>query len=226
MALRVCLMSTPNDKNLFKEIYVEFKYYNGFAVSQKQKSIESLHKVFLANHRENKILEISTKSSESTGIKASAFNLRFLNTADGNQYPLENIFQSSKVFENGGPFKDLLLVHPRDAKRDERLKTSGKLRCFNLNNSIWELKPKTAFYDWIYISALNNNIELSREILSYDVFTDIEFNHEKSINCQARAAAIYVSLVKKNILDKALHDKDFFISTYKNTSNQISMFDN
>ena len=28
-------------------------------------------------------------------------------------------------------------------------------------------------------------------LLDFDIFTDIEFNHKKSINCQARTCALY-----------------------------------
>lgn len=63
-----------------------------------------------------KPLEISTKSEEPLGRKLSAFHLTL------NHYALENVFQSAKVFENGGPYLDLLNVAPREAKHDERLK--------------------------------------------------------------------------------------------------------
>ena len=49
------------------------------------------------------------------GVKLSAFNLKL------NGYTLENIFQSSKVFSNGGPYRDLMNVAPKEAKRDGRL---------------------------------------------------------------------------------------------------------
>jgi hypothetical protein len=46
--------------------------------------------------------------------------------------------------------------------------------------------------------------------MEYNAFTDIEFNPDKSINCQAEAAAIYVSLVNKNALKQALVSVDSF----------------
>ncbi len=196
MAKRICFISCPSDDPVFKEMEVEFKYYNGFAISQKQKSISAMHECVSLMDVDLKILEVSTKSINPLGVALSAFNLKFLDEVSGKEYPLENVFQSSKVFEHGGPYKDLLNVHPKEAKRDERLKTSGRLECFN-NNVIWELKPETMFYDWIYIRSLYRNEELSRKILEYNAFTDIEFNQEKSINCQARSAAIFVSLSKK-----------------------------
>lgn len=72
-----------------------FEWFSGFAVSQKQKSIESLHNAILKEDSTAKPLEISTKSKLEIGKKLSAFCLKL------NGYTLENIFQSAKVFEDG-----------------------------------------------------------------------------------------------------------------------------
>ena len=52
--------------------------------------------------------------------------------------------------------------------------------------------------------------KLSKQIIEYDAFTDIEFNPTRSINCQAQAAAIFVSLYRKGLLQEALLDIDSF----------------
>ena len=59
---------------------------------------------------------------------------------------------------------------------------------------------------YIYMNPLLENEELAQEVLSYDAFTDVEFNPNRSINCQAKAAAVYVSLCKAGLKDKI---KDF-----------------
>ena len=228
MAERLYFVSTPHSDIIFKEVLCEFTYYNGFAISQKQKSIGSLHENIKKIDDKLNILEVSTKSTEPLGVQLSAFNLKFFDKVKSKEYPLENIFQSSKVFEHGGPYRDLLSLHPKDAKRDDRLTTSGNLIYFNFNDIIWELNPKTMFYDWIYIKALSRNKQLSYDILKYDAFTDIEFNHKKSVNCQARAAAIFVSLSKLGIVEEFLNDKNKFKSIYeanKKENIQTSIFD-
>lgn len=228
MAKRICFISRPSEYPIYKEVEVEFEYFNGFAVSQKQKSINSMHKSISRMDKSLQVLEVSTKSLNATGIALSAFNLKFLDENTGKEYPLENIFQSSKVFEQGGPYRDLLNVHPKDAKRDERLKLSGNLICFNFNDTIWEKEPKTMFYDWIYIKSLYRNKSLSRKILEYNAFTDIEFNQEKSFNCQARSAAIFVSLSMLGKLEEVLSNKEEFKKIYSESSNesiQMSLFD-
>lgn len=154
-----------------------FEWFPGFSISQKQKSIESLHSAILEIDADARPLEISTKSKEMIGINLSAFNLRLDNDT------LENIFQSAKVFANGGPYLDLLHVPPKDAKRDERLHNSGNLIAFRYQNEDFPLIPKTVFYDFIYFSAVKNSFAADeiKEILSYNYFTDIEFNPTKSI---------------------------------------------
>ena len=110
-----------------------FEWFSGFAISQKQKSIESLHHAILKADADARPLEISTKSREAIGVNLSAFNLRL------NNYTLENIFQSAKVFANGGPYPDLLNVPPKAAKRDERLRNSGNIKAFRYQNEDFPL---------------------------------------------------------------------------------------
>jgi type I restriction enzyme M protein len=193
------------------EINTEFTFYSGFSASQKKKSIRSLQEAFLKVYPNNKVLEISSNSENSLGVQLSAFNLT-LKTKSNNRYSVEVAFQSSKVFQNGGPYKDILEMTPKEAKKDTRLKFSGGLVCFNFFGRIFTLNPVTYFYNWLYVNTLNTHPDLANELLIYDAFTDIAFNPEKSINCQARAAAVYVSLVRTGLLDQALKSKENFLS--------------
>lgn len=199
--------------NFYEENTCDFKFYTGFALSQKQKSVKSFHEEILKKYPNVKILEVSRRSENPIGVSLSAFNLQYYNT-DGKKYPVECVFQSSKVFSNGKQYVDLLNKTAREAKKDERLKTSGNLTKFSLNNEDWELEPKTYFYDYIYLSALNKNKKLCEQLMEFDVYTDIEFNHQKSFNCQARSVAIAVTLLKNNLLDKFLNDKNLFKTVY------------
>ena len=213
MAIRPVFVSIT-EPPYFKEVEVEFDYHNGFALIQKQASIRSLHQAFLKRNPDATVLEVSTKSENPLGARLSAFNLMFYSDVYNGSFHIENIFQSSKVFEFGGPYRDLLYVSPKDAKTDDRLKTSGRLLEFDYACEKWPLEPKTMFYDWININALKQNETLTNEIMSYDAFTDIEFNPKKSINCQARSAAMFVGLKKANQLDKALKTSAGMMTVY------------
>ena len=197
------------EEKVVQDIF-SFEWFPGFAISQKQKSIESLHHAILKADANARPLETSTKSKEALGIKLSAFNLRL------NDDTLENIFQSAKVFENGGPYLDLLDVSPKEAKRDERLHKSGSLKALRYQNEDFPLIPQTVFYDFIYIIAIKQSFTTDEinAISSYNYFTDIEFNPTKSINTQARAAAML-----KLILDEYGYlpsfNKEDFIQYHK-----------
>lgn len=52
----------------------------------------------------------------------------------------------------------------------------------------------------------------SQHILKYAGFTDIEFNPERSINCQARSCALLVTLLKNDWIDEAVSSPGAFIN--------------
>lgn len=181
----------------------EFAWNSGFAISQKQKNIKALHDAIFDNERES-ALEISTKGLNPVGKKIGAFSLKL------NGIYLENVFQASKKYELDGPFIDLLEVSPKEAKQDERHHLSGNLISFVKDGEDWSLIPKTAFYDYIYVNALVDALGQKLDLSDYDWFTDIEFNPQKSINCQARSVAIYKLLQKKDLF-KVIKEKNKWI---------------
>ncbi|EDL48244.1 hypothetical protein ED21_31874 [Erythrobacter sp. SD-21] len=192
---------------------VSFEWHPGMSLSQKQKSIASLHQAAREQCQGiEKILEISSKSLEDLGVRSSAFNLKWLSSVANFPISVECAFQGSKVFLNGGPFTDLYEARPIDAKRDVRLRSSGNLKAFDFDGGNWPIEPQTAFYDWLYISALRENPEIADAILSFDGFTDIEFNPKKSINCQAYSAALFCSLYKQGMVDEVLEKRETFLN--------------
>ncbi len=194
--------------------YPEFSWNGGFAVSQSQKNIVGLHAAFAEKRPECKVLEISSKSLQPLGVSLSAFNLKKYVPSLGRKIPVECAFQGGKVFLNGGPYTDLYEKTPKEAKRDERLKTSGMLCKFFFDGKEFPAVPKTAFYDWLYVNALLENPELSKQLMEYDAFTDIVFNPEKSVNCQARAAAVFVALSRLGLIEACREFENFVRIAY------------
>ena len=201
-----------SDAPYVEMIDVEFQFFNGFSTAQKLRSIKSLHVAFLEKNPNLRLLEISSKSAVPLGVKLSAFNLQIVLPKSGKSFSVESAFQSSKVFEGGKQFTDLLNKSSRDAKRDPRLKSSGQLKAFKFFNHEFPLEPETYFYDWLYINALYRQEKLAEEILNYDAFTDIEFNPKKSLNCQAKAAAIFVGLSRAGLIENAVSNKEEFFN--------------
>jgi len=210
MAQRPVFVPRTDGQRLVEEVPITFVWHKGMAPSQKKKNVLELHEAAKAKglHR---LLEVSTKSDEKLGQRLSAFNLK-VEIAGLGKVPLESAYQGSKVFSGGGPFTDLYTREAREAKKDERLKASGSLVGFRFADVSWGLEPKTAFYDWLYLRSLFEFSDFLQRLFGYDGFTDIEFNPETSLNCQARSCALLVSLMKKHLLSKAVEDRETFIS--------------
>ncbi|SFO94377.1 DarT1-associated NADAR antitoxin family protein [Qipengyuania nanhaisediminis] len=213
MARRPIFVPLIDGKRFVREIHVDFQWFPGFAKSQKQKSIRALHAMAREQYQVCNPLEVSSKSEDPMGVALSSFNLKFT-TQKGRTFTVEAAFQGSKVFERGGPFIDIFEMEPKEAKRDERLRNSGRLTKFSFFKEDWPLEPKTAFYDWLYINALLKNPNLARKVTDIDGFTDIEFNPDRSINCQARAVALYCALYHNDKLEEALESPESFRSLY------------
>lgn len=190
---------------------VDFTWHAGMARSRKQMSMRSLQAAAQDLHPDARLLEVSRMSDTTLGEGLSAFNLMLHHPDLDAPVPVECAFQSSKRFERGGPFSDLLSALPIDAKRDPRLQNSGLLTGFQFQGEDWPKDPPTAFYDWIYVNALHQHSDLASAILRFDIFTDIAFNPEKSINCQARAVALYVALTRRGEIKKALVSREAFL---------------
>ncbi len=209
MAKRPVFIPVGKTENLVEELQVEFEWNPGFAVEQKKKNIAALHK---AAKKKGllPLLEASTKSEVLLGKRLSAFNLK-IKTSRG-YISIESAYQGSKVFEQGGPYTDIYEKDSRSARQDLILKESGKLIGFDYFGQKWSLKPETAFYDWLYLTALHPHQDYLEKLLKFKGFTDIEFNPKKSIACQARTCALLVSLLQLNLFDNALNSQQNFIS--------------
>jgi hypothetical protein len=218
MATRPVFMPRAVGDQFVAEIDLTIHWHSGFAKSQSQKNISELHDA-AKNAGITPVLEVSTKSENVLGVGLSAFNLKvMLNT--GLHAPLESVFQGSKVFRSGGPYMDLYCKSGFDSKTDARIKQSGELTGFSFQGQAWGLEPKTAFYDWLYLRALNRDPELGVGLMGFAGFTDIAFNPQRSINCQARSCALYVSLSRRGLLDRVLRDRDEYLAVVS----QYSMY--
>ena len=157
MAIRPVFVVDEGKNSLIKEMNIEFEFHNGMAISQKQKSIRSLHEAAKDVGVEN-ILEVSTKSETELGNRLSAFNLSYFSNQMNKRISLEAAFQGSKVFEKDGPHTDLYTKEPFEIKKDERIDREKRIIGFEFEGIKWQTEPKTAFYDWIYLKEVKSNI--------------------------------------------------------------------
>lgn len=208
---------------------IEFTWHSGFSPIQKKKNVTALHEA-AKEKGFCSLLEVSTKSENPLGIRLSAFNL-LIKTPVG-KIRVESAYQGSKVFVGGGPYTDIYQKRAFEAKKDMRIRASGGLKYFEYFEERWALHNTTAFYDWLYCTALKPHSEYIAKLRQFEGFTDIEFNPQRSINCQARACALLVALFNLNKLDDALQSQSAFIATaYPNSvkrsaAEQTDMFGN
>lgn len=174
---------------------LDFTWHAGMATSQKQKSIRSLHEKALAQKRIHRILEISTKSEEELGKKTSAFSLK-IETKEG-VFSLESVYHASKIFPVVGAQKQWMQLSARQSKKESQKFQDqyGKPIGFCIEDTEYFGKSHKLGFTYMYFQALKlKDQEEINELCLFDAFTDINFLPQKGGNCQAHAAALFVSL--------------------------------
>ena len=161
----------------------------------------------------DQILEISSASSTKLGKALSAFNLKLEH--EGKEYSVESLYQGSKVFEGGKQFKDLYGKKSADAKKDPRLKKSGKVEGFNLFGKKFDADSSNSFYHYLYMNALLQKVpDIKDKLKDYKAFTDVFSKPGRAV--QAQSVAMAASLAEKGKLNKE------FLSDPKNLMPQDS----
>ena len=204
MARRPIFIPQGPDERWVRTELLDFTWHPGQTLSQKRLSIASLHGAARTLLGPVSVPEVSSRSPEQLGVALSAFNLTLPIDGSGRRIPVECAFQGSKVFEGGGPFTDLFDRPPAEAKRDDRLRSAGRLVRFRFREVEWSTEPRTAFYDWLYLSALSSRTDLLEQLRLFCAFTDIEFNPERSFSCQAHSVALTLALRDAGLLAEAV----------------------
>ena len=180
---------------------IDFTWHAGMATSQKQKSIRSLHERAVREGSVERILEISTKSEIELGKKTSAFSL-FVETKNG-VFPLESVYHASKIFPVVGAQKDWMKLSARQSKKESQKfqELYGKPIGFRIYDTEYFEKPYNLGFTYMYFQSLKLKKEELNQLCFFDAFTDINFVPRKGGNCQAHAAALFVSM-RQNGLQK------------------------
>lgn len=214
MAERPVFVPQTSGSRLVETVMVSFTWLPGMSPVQKKRNVTSLHQA-AQQIGLYPLLETSSKSEYEAGRRLSAFFLPI--DIGGIRTTVECAFQGSKVFERGGPYSDLYRLDSRSAKLDPRLQNSGKLTGFQLEGRGYPLSPPSVFYDWLYTNALLPHRAWLLRLNQFAGFTDIEFNPQRSLNCQARACALFVALERRGLLDTAMANFDSFIDMQVST---------
>ncbi len=203
------IVTDPNDPNFYHAVDIEFRWFPGLSTIQRRRSIVSLQRAYMEEYPESNVIEVTTKSLNHIGEQFSPFYLT-VKLPDGQWKPVETVYHACKVYEKGGPFLDILEKEPGHARKDERRYKNGELIGFQFGNKTFPADPPTYFFTWLYITALTEHPDQAKILLDYDAFTDILFNPKKGKVNQAMACAIYVSLVKRGLLEDAMSSPESY----------------
>jgi len=154
-----------------------------------------------------KVLEISTRSKVPFGKSLSPFNLQ-ITLKSGKKVKVECAYQGSKVLEDGTQFENLYWGSPRDAALDKRIKGKRPVS-FRFFGKEYPTQPKHCFFDFLYIiSLIQRRDDVFQKLSQYDGFSDMFYSPRKDPNCQGRAAAKYVSLVKQGLIGEGTSSQE------------------
>ena len=158
-----------------------------------------------------KVLEISRGSPQSLGASLSAFNLRM--DLDGARCAVESVFLASQVFPGGtGPFPKLCSQDACDVALFVGEEAGARpVVAFELGGERWNAESRTAFFFNLYLKALRDNPGLADRLMEYGAFTDTGSSPENRIASPAAAAALYVSLRRRNMLEWAMLSRENFL---------------
>ena len=207
MAVRSMFVGVPVHP-FYEQIDVSIDWFGGFALSQKRKCEIGLHMNFNAAYPNIRALEVSSSSLMSLGARLSARNLskRTLRGVSS----VESSFQSSRIYSDGnqtvGPFPKYLFLPGKECKALVKQASLGMHSYQYYFDGMTFYAPNhhiSLFYDFLYLNALlePENQEVKNELLSSDymAFSDLA---TKSLNCQARSAAIFRGLVMAGLIDE------------------------
>lgn len=208
----------------FEEVHVNIDWFGGFALSQKRKCQIGLHQNFLMEYPDEKVLEISSASLVSLGFKLSAMNLS--KRTERGLATVESAFQSSRIYSDGerkvGPFPEYLFLPGRECKKLVKEASMGlhsyryEFDGLTFYAPAWHISQ---FYDFIYLNALlePENEDIREQLLEeeYTSFTDLA---TKSLNCQARSAAIFAGLVRAGLIDE-VRNYDSYLKLFRTQAN-------
>ena len=153
------------------------------------------------------ILEISTRSKNPFGKSLSPFNLQ-ITLKSGKKVKVECAYQGSKILKDGTQFENLYWGSPRDAALDKRIKGKRPVS-FRFFSKEYPTQPKHAFFDFLYIiSLIQRKDDVFGKLSEFDGYTDMFYSPRKDPNCQARAAAKYIALMRNGIIQKGTPSQD------------------
>ena len=135
---------------------------------------------------------------------------------------VEPAFQSSRIYSDEtrrvGPFPEYMFLPGKECKKIVKKESLGMHSYQYYFDGLTFYAPEhhiSQFYDFLYLNALlePENEVVMKELLNcgYTAFSDLA---TKSLNCQARSAAIFVGLVKAGLIDE-VRDYETYLKLFR-----------
>lgn len=198
MAVRKAYFPVP-EFPYFKEAPVAFRWVNGSRHQNSQVVLDAFHGIY----PDTPALEVSLASRQPEGIAAAAMKLPLRLETLPQEVPVGIVYEASRVFENGGPYEELLQCSRQKVQKDHRLQQSGACTGYRLEGRDYLTEPYPyAFFNWLYGCALRQHPDRAGNILNFGAFLDLDLGSaKKDKNSPARAAAVYAGLSAAGKLD-------------------------
>ncbi len=171
--------------------------------------IEELHDKFRARYENVSVLEISSRSPHYLGSAVQTKNLML--TCHGFESCVEVVYLSSLKFSYGGPYFDLLTQTASEAKKDVRLRATGRVVRAVHEGIVCSPKFLPLYYAYLFCKALLQQPKLAASVAKHRAFSDVSFDPLQSPHCVAHAAAIYSLLHHHGVLENAMQNLNQFI---------------
>lgn len=177
---------------------------------------------------DNRPFECAFQEAKRFEIRDSVITNIELDTKDKGKIAMD--ISDRLICDNGAYYLEPKNDNPRELrtllKAFMKANKNAKLSHFVYKGEMFEINAGVAnsesyFYDFLYFKALGENFSQSeiKQILQYDIFTDIEFNHKVSINCQARSCALYHYALSNNKVEFYMESREKFKGLYERLKN-------
>ena len=178
------------------------KYHSiQFSWNSRNNGDETISDAFINRARKrfsNEVLDLSSNSKNELSKRISARHLTIQKNDE--EEKVIDIFNKSRL-------------EVEEEKEGGRFKVQQN--AYEYEGEHWPSWPRSAFYDFLCVQALNQQEDVHEELLEYQLFSDLRSVAGMKNIYHAGSVALFVSLKKRNLLETALTSKQDFLKFSK-----------
>lgn len=170
--------------------------------------VGQLHAAFKHLVEDKKVMEFSSKSDNKSVKKLLPGKL--VKLVDGQKVTVNNIFKTAeRVTADGSSAGGIAVNVVNKTVVEEGSRKAPKAIGYKYDGHIFSSRPRQMFYNYLYINALLEHPDMMAELAEYDAFSDSLVASNSGNPVPAQAVAIYVSLARLGLLEKARDPEEF-----------------